>query len=102
MSTLGGNSREQLKTYIERAERLEGEIKGLKGDLKDLYAEAKGEGFDVKILKSIVKFRDKGLRGALKDRDEAHDLLDTYLAALGWLPDGADVPANDDAEAATA
>lgn len=99
MSQLGGNSREQLARYVERVEAIETEIKERKADLKDLYAEAKGEGFDVAIMKAIVKFRAKGIRGALKERDERHDLLDTYLAALGWLPDGADTPANDDAEA---
>ena len=50
--------------------------------IKEVFAEAKGEGYDVKILKAIVKFRAKGIRGALKERDEAHDMLDTYLALI--------------------
>lgn len=91
MEVIGLNSRESLRTYIERVEKLEEEIKAAKSDIKEIYAEAKGEGFDVKIMKAIVKLRAKGLRGGLMEIETAQSLLDTYLAALGWLPGGDDV-----------
>lgn len=72
-------SAEQLRLFIERIERLEEDKKGLADDIKDVYAEAKGTGFDAKTMRKIVALRkmDKGAR------QEAEALLDTYKAALG-------------------
>jgi len=88
MTTLGANSREMLRNYLERIERVETDIAERKADLKEIYKEAKDEGFDVSIMRAVAKIRAKGLKGELRKRDEAQSLLDTYLAALGWLPGG--------------
>ncbi len=70
---------DQLRLFIERIERLEEEKKGIMDDIKDVYSEVKGEGYDTKIVKQIVR-----LRKMEKDaRDEADALLETYRAALG-------------------
>ncbi len=73
----------QLKQYIERIERLAEEIKALQEDQKEVYAEAKGNGFDTKIMRQIIRIRkmDKD------DLDEQETLLDIYKRALGMLPD---------------
>lgn len=72
-------SAEQLRLFLERVERLEEEKKGLSDDIKDVYAEAKSTGFDVKTMRTIV-----GLRKMEKHhRDEAEMLLETYKQALG-------------------
>jgi uncharacterized protein (UPF0335 family) len=68
-----------LKAFIERIERLEEEKKAIADDIKDVYAEAKGNGFDVKIIRKIVSLRKQ-------DRDkriEEETILELYLAALG-------------------
>lgn len=68
-----------LRAFIERIERLEEEKKALTGDIKDVYGEAKANGFDVKIMRKIVSLRKQ-------DRDsriEEETILDLYLAALG-------------------
>jgi len=68
-----------LRAFIERIERLEEEKKALSDDIKDVYAEAKGNGFDVKIIRKIVSIRKQ-------DRDkrrEEEEILELYLAALG-------------------
>jgi uncharacterized protein (UPF0335 family) len=70
---------DQLRLFIERIERLEEEKKGMADDVRDVYAEAKGQGYDVKTMRSIIKLR-KMEKNA---RDEAEYLLDTYKAALG-------------------
>ena len=72
-------STEQLRLFIERIERLEEEKKGIADDIKDVYAEAKSTGFDVKTMRSIVKLR----KMEKHHRDEAEALLETYKAALG-------------------
>lgn len=72
-------SADQLRLLIERIERLEEEKKGISDDIKDVYAEAKGTGFDTKIMKQIVRLRKK-TRDA---RMEEEALLETYKAALG-------------------
>jgi uncharacterized protein (UPF0335 family) len=70
---------EQLRLFIERIERLEEEKKGIADDIKDVYSEAKGQGYDAKIIKQIIR-----LRRMEKDaRDEEEAILDTYKAALG-------------------
>ena len=72
-------SAEQLRLFIERVERLEEEKKGIADDIKDVYAEAKSTGFDVKTMRAIVKLR----KMEKHHRDEAEALLETYKAALG-------------------
>jgi uncharacterized protein (UPF0335 family) len=70
---------EQLRLFIERIERLEEEKKGIADDIKDVYSEAKSQGYDAKIIKQIIR-----LRRMEKDaRDEEEAILDTYKAALG-------------------
>jgi len=72
---------EQLRLFIERIERLEEEKKGIADDIRDVYLEAKSQGFDSKTMRSIVK-----LRKMEKDaRDEMDALLETYRNALGLV-----------------
>jgi uncharacterized protein (UPF0335 family) len=68
----------QLRSIVERIERIEEEIRSLNDDKKDVYAEAKGAGFDVKILREVVRLRKEDPN----DRDERSSLLDTYLQAI--------------------
>jgi uncharacterized protein (UPF0335 family) len=68
-----------LRAFIERVEKLEEEKKALSDDIKDVYAEAKGNGFDAKILRKIVSMR----RQDNDKRREEQEILDLYLAALG-------------------
>lgn len=75
----GTVSAEQLRLFIERVERLEEERKGISEDIKDVYSEAKGQGYDTKTMRAIVKLR-KMDRDARMEQDA---LLDTYKAALG-------------------
>ena len=72
-----------LRAFIERIERLEEEKKALSDDIKDVYAEAKGNGFDVKIMRRIVALRKQD---ADKRREE-EEILDLYMHALGMLAD---------------
>lgn len=73
----------QLKAFIERIERLEDEKKALSGDIKDVYAEAKGSGFDTKIIRKVVALRKKDHA----ERKEEEALLELYMEALGMLAD---------------
>jgi uncharacterized protein (UPF0335 family) len=75
----GGFARERLRSFIERIERLEEDKKGLTADIREVYAEAKGTGFDPKVMRQVVKLR----KMAESDRQEQSYLLDTYLHALG-------------------
>lgn len=70
---------ERLRLLIERVERLEEEKKGISDDIKDVYMEAKAVGYDVKIMRAMVKLRKMNP----DDRREMDMLLDTYRAALG-------------------
>jgi uncharacterized protein (UPF0335 family) len=70
---------DQLKSLIERIERLEEEKAALAGDIKEVYAEAKGNGFDVKILRRIVSMRKRDFA----ERREEEAILDLYMQALG-------------------
>jgi uncharacterized protein (UPF0335 family) len=72
----------QLRTIVERIERLEEEKKTIAGDIKEVYAEAKGNGFDVKILRKVVSLRKKDVN----ERQEEESMIDVYLAALGMAP----------------
>lgn len=75
----GNVAADQLRLFIERIERLEEEKKGIADDVKDVYNEAKSNGYDVKTMRSIVKLR-KMEKNA---RMEAEALLETYKSALG-------------------
>ena len=79
MTDLGNLSKEQLKSLIERIERLEEEKKTISDDVRDIYAEAKGNGYDVKALRTIVRMRKQDA----DDRREQETILETYLHALG-------------------
>ena len=70
---------DQLRLFIERIERLEEEKKGISDDVKDVYSEAKSQGYDTKTMRKIVKLR----RMEKNARQEADHLLETYRAALG-------------------
>jgi uncharacterized protein (UPF0335 family) len=70
---------QRLRSFIERVERLEEEKKALADDIKEVYAEAKGQGFDVKTMRKIISLRRKDP----DDRAEEDALLDTYMSALG-------------------
>ncbi|HXP30994.1 MAG TPA: DUF2312 domain-containing protein [Stellaceae bacterium] len=83
MPVVGGIAGERLKSFIERIERLEEEKKALAADIKEVLAEAKGVGFDVKTMRQIIKIR----RIDQEDLDEQEALLDTYLRALGMRPE---------------
>jgi uncharacterized protein (UPF0335 family) len=82
MPDVGGIAGDRLKSFIERIERLEEERKTLSDDIKEVYAEAKGTGFDTKIMRQLIRLRkmDKD------DLDEQETLLDVYKRALGMLP----------------
>lgn len=83
MPDYGGLSAEHLKQFIERIERLEEDKKNIQEDIKEVFAEAKGTGFDGPTMKEILKLRKKDKA----DIDEAEYLLDTYKRALGMLPE---------------
>ncbi|ESQ89174.1 hypothetical protein ABENE_14465 [Asticcacaulis benevestitus DSM 16100 = ATCC BAA-896] len=76
---ISGKAQTRLRTIVERVERLEEDKAGISGDIKEVYDEAKGEGFDVKILRKVVRLRkmDK------TKRDEEETFLDLYLTAIG-------------------
>jgi uncharacterized protein (UPF0335 family) len=76
---VGGIAGDRLRSFIERIERLEEEKKGIQDDIKDIFAEAKGTGFDVKIIRQIIRLRKK----AKEERQEEEELLELYKAALG-------------------
>lgn len=69
----------QLKSLVERVERLEEEKAALAADIREIYAEAKGHGFDTKIMRQVVRIR----KIETADRQEMEAILDLYLAALG-------------------
>lgn len=74
-------SADQLRTIIERIERLEEEKQSLKGDITDVYGEAKGNGFDTRIIRKIVAIR----RRDQAERKEEEAMMEIYLNALGML-----------------
>ena len=76
-----GIAAEALRQYIERIERLEEEKAALQADVKEVYAEAKAQGFETKIIRTIVRLRKKNRQ----EREEEQQLLDLYLAAIGEL-----------------
>jgi uncharacterized protein (UPF0335 family) len=74
-------AKEQLKAFVERIERLEEEKKASSDDIRDIYAEAKGSGYDVKALRAIVRLRKQDV----DERKEQEAVLETYMHALGML-----------------
>ena len=76
---IGGVSGKRLRGYLDRIERLEEEKKGIADDIKDIYAEAKGVGFDAKILRKVYMLRKMNT----DKRREEEELLDLYKAAVG-------------------
>jgi len=76
---VGGVAAAQLRSVVERVERLEEEKAGLQADIKDIYAEAKANGFETKIVRQIIRLRKK----AKEERQEEEELLELYKAALG-------------------
>ena len=82
MSNTGGVAAGQLKSFVERIERLEEEKKGLSDDIRDVFAEAKGQGFDTKVMRQVIRLRKK----EPAERQEEEALLDLYMHALGMAP----------------
>ena len=82
MADVGGIAADRLKSFVERIERLEEEKKALANDIKEVFAEAKGTGFDVKIMRQVIRLR----RMDKDDLSEQETLLDLYRRALGMLP----------------
>ena len=74
-------AKDQLKAIIERIERLEEEKKTISDDIRDVYAEAKGNGFDVKSLRIVVRLRKQDIN----ERKEQEAIIETYLHALGMI-----------------
>lgn len=81
MTELGGNSKEQLKSIIDRVENLNEQIKELGSDRSDIFKEAGGNGFDVKALRQIVRLRAEDP----SKRAEREAILETYMTTLGML-----------------
>ena len=76
---VGGIARERLQSFVERIERLEEEKDALTADIREVYSEAKSVGFDIKIMRQIVRLR----RLDSSDRQRQEELLDVYKTALG-------------------
>ncbi len=79
LSNNGGIAADRLRSIVERIERLEEERRALGGDIRDIYAEAKSAGFDVKVLRALISIRKK----EPADVEEQETLLDVYRRALG-------------------
>ena len=84
MSDAGGIAADQLRAFIERIERLEEEKKVIGDDIKEVYAEAKGTGFDAKILRKLISLRKK----QPQEREEEEAILDLDMQALGMIGGG--------------
>ena len=92
MTTVSPDSvaQDQLRAFIDRIERMEEEKKAISDDIKEIYAEAKGNGFDTKVLREIIRIRKQDHA----ERMEQEALLELYMSALGMMfkpSDGADV-----------
>ena len=74
-----GFAKEHLRSLVERVERLEEEKSALTADIREVYSEAKGQGFDTKIMRQVVRLR----KMDRADRQEQEAVLDLYLSALG-------------------
>ena len=83
MPAAGHNANAQLRAIVERVERLEEEKKTIADDIRDVYAEAKGNGYDVKALRTIIRMRKQDANA----RAEQETIIQTYMHALGMLAD---------------
>jgi uncharacterized protein (UPF0335 family) len=81
MTEVGGIAVERLRSLVERIERLEEEKKALADDIKEIYAEAKSSGFDVKVLRQVIRQRKIDAR----ELEEQETILDLYRRALGMV-----------------
>jgi uncharacterized protein (UPF0335 family) len=81
MTTLQVSAQKQLRQMIEQIERLEEEKKAIAGDIRDKYAEAKGLGFDIKVMRKVIGLRKK----SATDREEEEAILAVYMHALGMV-----------------
>ena len=79
MSDVVGIAGDRIRSFVERIEQIETELKELTEAKKEIFSEAKGEGFDVKVLKEIIKLRKQDQ----EERDEHETLLDVYMRAMG-------------------
>jgi len=86
-------AQDQLRAFVERIERLAEEKQAIADDIKEVYAEAKGNGFDTKVLRQLIRLR----KMDRAERLEQEAVLDLYMAALGMI----DAPAEDEPEADT-
>jgi uncharacterized protein (UPF0335 family) len=77
-----GTTRDQLRAFVERIERLEEEKAALAADIREVYSEAKAMGYDVKTLRTVIRLRKQDE----SERREQEAMLATYMAALGMLP----------------
>lgn len=96
----GGVAAGRLRAFIERIERLEEEKKTVSDDIREVYAEAKANGFDAKVMRQVVKLRKQDAA----ERQEQEAILDLYMHALGMLPlfdDGEDADVAPAADAAS-
>jgi uncharacterized protein (UPF0335 family) len=85
MSDTVGIAGDRIRSFVERIEQIEAELKELTETKKEIFAEAKGEGFDVKVLKEIIKLRKQDQ----DERDEHETLLDVYMRAMDEAPPAA-------------
>ena len=81
MTEIQGTTRDQLRAFVERIERLEDERAALAADIREVYAEAKAMGFDTKTLRTVVRLRKQDLQ----ERQEQEALLATYMVALNMV-----------------
>lgn len=81
MTLQNHNSAQQLKSYVQRLEKLNEEKAGIDADIKDIFAEAKGGGFDIKAIRQILKDRKQGAAA----REEHEHVVHTYRLALGMV-----------------
>ena len=78
MTDVGGIAADRLRSFVERIERLEEEKAALAADIREVYSEAKGTGFDIKILRQIIRLR----KMDVSERQEQEEILDVYKRAL--------------------
>lgn len=83
MTDVGHNANARLRSIVDRIERLEAEKSAIAADVKDVYTEAKGNGYDVKALRTIIKMRKEDAQ----KRAELESIVEMYMSALGMLAD---------------
>ncbi len=81
MNDVGGIGADRLRSFVERIERLEEEKAALTADIREVYAEAKGNGFDTKVMRQVIRLR----KMETADRQEQEALLDLYKRAVGLV-----------------